>query len=317
MPTIRAIVVDPGVPGRLAIREVDAPTPAPSEALVRVAAFSLNRGEVRAASSAEAGWRPGWDFAGTVERAAADGSGPKQGARVAGMLEEGSWAESITVSTAMLAELPDAVSFAQAATLPIAGLTALYTLERGGPLLGRRVLVTGASGGVGLFACQLARLGGAARAVGVVRSAEHEAVVREAGADEVIVGGDTSMAKPFGPYDIIVESVGGASLASALQLLAQDGTCTLFGQTGAGETTIDSRQFYLNGGSTLYGFIIFYEVKRRPAGQDLARLAGLLADGKLRTSIEVEAPWTEIGDVTQRLLGRGFAGKAVIHVTTS
>ena len=99
----------------------------------------------------------------------------------------------------MLAELPDAVSFAQATTLPIAGLTALYTLERGGPLLGRRVLVTGASGGVGLFACQLARLGGAARVVGVVRSAEHEAVVREAGADEVIVGGDTSMAKPLAP----------------------------------------------------------------------------------------------------------------------
>lgn len=317
MVTIRAIVVDPSAPGRLTIREVDAPTPAPSEALVRVAAFSLNRGEVRSASSAEAGWRPGWDFAGTVERAAADGSGPKEGARVVGMLEEGAWAERVAAPTRILAELPDAVSFAQAATLPIAGLTALYTLERGGPLLGRRVLVTGASGGVGLFACQLARLGGASRVVGVVRSAEHEAPVREAGADEVIVGGDTSQAAPFGPYDTVVESVGGSSLASALKLLAQDGVCTLFGQTGSAETAFDSRQFYLNGGSTLYGFIIFYEVKRRPAGQDLARLAGLLADGKLRTSIEVEAQWTEIGDLTQRLLDRGFAGKAVIHIPES
>ncbi|HEV8193962.1 MAG TPA: alcohol dehydrogenase, partial [Ktedonobacterales bacterium] len=200
MPTTRAIVVDPSAPERLAIREVEAPAPAPSEAVVHVAAFSLNRGEVRAASSAEAGTRPGWDFAGTVERAAADGFGPKEGARVVGMLEEGAWAERITVPTVALAELPDAVSFAQAATLPIAGLTALYGLERGGSLLGRRVLVTGASGGVGLFACQLARLGGAERVVGVVRSAEHEAPVREAGADEVVIGADTSLAGPFGPY---------------------------------------------------------------------------------------------------------------------
>lgn len=314
MATTRAIVVDPGAPGRLAIREVEAPTPAPSEALIRVAAFSLNRGEVRGIASAEAGARPGWDFAGTVGQPAADGSGPRAGARVVGMLEDGAWAERIAAPTAMLAELPNAVSFAQAATLPIAGLTALYTLEQGGPLLGRRVLVTGASGGVGLFACQLARLGGASRVVGVVRSAEHEAPVREAGAHEVVTGGDTAAAKQFGPYDTIVESVGGTSLANALRLLAPDGTCVIFGQTGGGEVTFSASQFYLNGGSTLYGFIIFHEAKRRPADQDLARLATFVAEGKLRTSIEVEAPWDQIGDVVQQLADRRYAGKAVLHV---
>jgi NADPH2:quinone reductase len=314
MPTSRAIVVDPDAPGRLAIREVEMPAPAPSEALVRVAAVSLNRGEVREIGSAAAGWRPGWDFAGTVERAAANGSGPKHGARVVGMLDEGAWAEHIAVPTPALAELPDAVSFAQAATLPIAGLTALYAIERGGPLLGRRVLVTGASGGVGIFACQLARLGGAQRVVGVVRAAEHAAPVREAGAHEVVVGGDTAAAKPFGPYDTILDSIGGASLASALQLLAQDGTCILYGRTSGGDSTIDAAQFFLNGGSTLYGFIIFHEVKRHPAGQGLARLASLVAAGKLHTRIEVEAPWTEIADAARRLLDRRFPGKAVLHV---
>ena len=72
---VQAVVVDPGSPGRLALAEVEEPSTLPSEALVRVAAISLNRGEVRRAESSEPGFRLGWDLAGTVERAAADGSG--------------------------------------------------------------------------------------------------------------------------------------------------------------------------------------------------------------------------------------------------
>src|SRR5258708_18682222 len=174
MSSMRAVVIEPAAPGQLAIRDVGAPVPAPSEALVRVAAISLNRGEVRGAARANAGDRIGWDFAGTVERAAADGSGPPAGSRVVGLLESEAWAEQVAVETRALAQLPDAVSFEQAATLPIAGLTALYTLEIGGPLLGRKGLVTGASGGGGGLACQLARPGGADGA-GVGRSPAHQA----------------------------------------------------------------------------------------------------------------------------------------------
>jgi NADPH:quinone reductase-like Zn-dependent oxidoreductase len=310
---MRAIVVDSQAPGRLALREVEAPLPGRDEALVRVAAISLNRGDVRDVLFAEPGHRPGWDFAGTVERAAADGSGPRAGARVVGMLEAGAWSELVAVPIRSLAELPAAVSFAQAATLPIAGLTALYALDRGGPLLGRNVLVTGASGGVGLFACQLARAGGA-RVVGVVRQQAHVAAVRDAGAHEVVVGEASRAAEAFGPYHTILESVGGESLASALRLLAQDGVCILFGRSGGGESTIDVAQFFLNGGSTLYGFIIFHEVERYPAGQGLARLVRMVAEGTLHPHIEVEAPWTAIADVAQQLIDRRFPGKAVLHV---
>ena len=81
MSSIRAIVVDPEVPGRLAIKEVEAPQAGPSEALVQVEAISLNRGEVLGAMHAEAGWRPGWDLAGTVIKQAANGTGPKAGSR--------------------------------------------------------------------------------------------------------------------------------------------------------------------------------------------------------------------------------------------
>ena len=186
MSGIRAVVVDPDAPNRLALARAQEPSPTPSETLVRVVAVSLNRGEVRRVESNEPGFRPGWDLAGTVERAAADGSGPQAGSRVVGFLPSGAWAEVVAVPTHSVAVLPERVSFEEASTLPVAGLTALYALEEGGNLLGKSVLVTGASGGAGQFGLQLARAAGA-RVVGLVRREEHAGLVEEAGAHEVVV----------------------------------------------------------------------------------------------------------------------------------
>src|SRR5512132_4350103 len=141
----RAVVVDPDAPGRLVVRPVADPAPERGEAIVRVRAISLTRGEVRRSGMAAAGWRPGWDLAGDVERAAADGSGPRVGARVVGLLPEGAWASRVVIPTHALAALPEKVTFSQAATFPVAGLTALHALSKRGLLLGRRVLVTGAT----------------------------------------------------------------------------------------------------------------------------------------------------------------------------
>ncbi len=311
---MRAIVVDPNAAGRLALQEVAMPRPAANQALVRVAAISLTPYEITAVATAEPGTRPGWEFAGAVVHMAADGSGPQEGAHVAGFLDAGAWAEWLAVPASGLGMLPEGVSFTQAATLPIAGLTALYTLERGGPLLGRSVLITGASGGVGQFASQLARHGGAARVVGVVRSAAHAEAARSAGAQEVVVGEDNAGASRFGPYDVILESVGGSSLASALPLLAEGGTCISLGTTGGDESTIKVWDLYAKGGVNLYGFNIYYEVKQKPIAAGLPRLARMVADGTLCTSIGVEAPWTQIARVGQSLLERRFTGKAVLHV---
>src|SRR5215204_5861682 len=120
---ICAVVVDPGSPGKLAIREVELRDPDRDEVAVKVTAISLNRGETRRALQvADAGWRPGWDFAGVVERAAADGSGPPGGTRVVGILPSGAWAERVNCRSHAVAALPEEVSDAQAATLPVAGL---------------------------------------------------------------------------------------------------------------------------------------------------------------------------------------------------
>ncbi|MFQ5575175.1 MAG: zinc-binding dehydrogenase, partial [Terriglobia bacterium] len=219
-----AVVVDRAYPGTLTVREVALPTPLPSEALVRVTATSLNRGETRRAMEAADGWCPGWDLAGVVVQAAADGSGPPTSSRVVGLLRSGSWAESVVVPTNALAKLPNAATFAQAATLPVAGLTALYSLAKRGLLLHRRVCITGATGGVGGFAIQLARLA-AAEVVAQVRRPDQVAMVKQLGADAVIIGEETTAFAEHAPYDLVLESVGGRCLTSALATLTKDGVC--------------------------------------------------------------------------------------------
>jgi NADPH2:quinone reductase len=304
----RAVVVDPEAPGRLVIRPVDDPVADRGEALVRVKALSLNRGEVRRSGLAAPGWRPGWDLAGAVERAAADGSGPRAGARVVGLLPEGAWAERVAVPTHALAELPDKVTFAQAATFPVAGLTALYALAKRGPLLARRALVTGATGGVGDFALQLARLGGA-HVTASVRRVEQTALVRQAGAHEVVVG-DAIPATP--KYDLVVESVGGRTLGTALAALERGGVCVTLGVSGSSEVTFDARTFFVGGRATLYGFYLFVELGNEPAGTGLRRLAELVAAGQIAPRISLERPWTDIGQIAQELMARRFPGKAVL-----
>jgi NADPH:quinone reductase-like Zn-dependent oxidoreductase len=269
---------------------------------------------VRRAESSEPGFRPGWDLAGTVERAAADGSGPQEGSRVVGFLPSGAWAELVAAPTDSVAVLPEGVSFEEASTLPVAGLTALYALEEGGNLLGRSVLVTGASGGAGQFGVQLARAAGA-RVVGLVRREEHAGFVEEAGAHEVVVDESGAAAGERGPYHLVIESVGGEVLANALSMLAPGGTCVSFGTSASAEVEFDARTLYLTGGARLYGFILFHEVLARPASDGLARLVRMVADGRLKPRIEVEAPWTELGEIAARLIERGYTGKAVLRVS--
>jgi NADPH:quinone reductase-like Zn-dependent oxidoreductase len=304
----RAVVVDPEAPGRLVIREFAEPAPDRGEAVVRVRALSLNRGEVKRSTMAPAGWRPGWDLAGVVERAATDGSGPQAGARVVGLLGEGAWAERVAVPTHALAALPDKVTFSQAATFPVAGLTALYALAKGGLLVGRRVLVTGATGGVGDFAVQLARLGGA-HVTASARRADQTATVRQLGAHEVVVG-DEIPATP--KYDLVIESVGGRTLGTARAALERGGVCVALGVSASTEVTFDARQFFATGRSTLYGFYLFTELGQEPASVGLRRLAELVASGQLAPHVSLERPWVQIGPVAEDLMARRFPGKAVL-----
>ncbi|MFB5267472.1 zinc-binding dehydrogenase [Paenibacillus enshidis] len=311
---IRAITVDPLAPSYLTFKEVDAPQAQPWEALVQVKAVSLNRGEVKDAKDQEASYRPGWDFAGIVIEPAKSGTGPQKGARVVGLLPLGAWSEQVAAPISMLSEIPDELTFAEAATLPVSGLTALNALRKGGMLLGKRIFITGSTGGVGLFAHQLAAQSGAF-VVGTASTEEKAKLVREAGADEVIVGySEISSVGKFGPYDLIIDSVGGDTLAALLPQLAPQGICVAVGFSSSNTATIDMMNMVTSGGRTLYSFFLGEELTRQSAADDLGLLARLVADGRLMPRIEVEAPWTEIDTVAQSLIERKFSGKAVLHI---
>jgi len=313
MGAMRAVLVDRDLPERLVIRTAPAPAPGPSDVLIRVKAFSLNRGETRTALlEAETGWRPGWDVAGIVERAAADGSGPPTGARVVGSTL-GGWAELVAIPSSWVAELPDAVAFAQAAALPVAGLTARRALTKRGELTGLKVLVTGASGGVGTFALQLARSAGAT-VIAAIRDPEQEILATRLGAHDVALG-PPSAAAAHGPYDLILESVGAGSLAASLEVLASGGVCVLLGASAGGRTDFDASLFRRPGGVSLYGLVMGYEYRLEPPGIGLSDLAGRVATGELVPQIAREAPWTDVAEVARDLLDRRFSGKAVLHVS--
>jgi len=306
---MQALVAAPNRSDRIEHREVPEPSPARSEAIVEVRAVSLNRGEWNRLTVAQDGWRPGWDVAGIVIQRAADGSGPGEGTRVVGLVSGGGWGERVALPTAQLAELPTTVSFATAATLPVAGLTALRTLRVGGLLLGKHVLVIGAAGGVGRFAVQLAARAGA-RVTGVVGRTERKNGLVELGATEVTVGLDGAR----GPFDLILESAGGASLAAAFPLVATGGTIVSFGNSSREPTSFLINDFYARGGARLYGFFLFYELARDPITRDLAYLVAEVAAGRLQAPVAMEVGWKDAGTALKALAERRVDGKAVLNV---
>jgi NADPH:quinone reductase-like Zn-dependent oxidoreductase len=300
-----------GVPDApIVVVDAAVPAPAAGQALVRVHAISLNPGELRRSRSAQPGNPFGWDFAGTVERAAADGTGPAAGARVVGFVGAGAWADYVAAPTPQLGVLPHGVAFHDAATLPVAGLTALRTLRRGGDLDAKAVLVVPGTGGVGLFALQLARRAGATVTT-VIRNAANDVLVRGHGAHTVVVG-TTADAGHETKYDLILESLGGESLGAALGMLRPDGTVVSFGQTVHASTTFASADFYATGGATLYGFILFHEAQKVPVTADLEHLAALVEAGELAATIDATLSFDRITDAVSLRSERGLPGKIVV-----
>jgi NADPH:quinone reductase-like Zn-dependent oxidoreductase len=225
------------------------------------------------------------------------------------MVDQAGWSERVAARTSRMGVLPDTVSFSQAATLPVAGLTALRTLRLGGMLLGRNVLVTGASGGVGHFAVQLAAQAGA-HVTGIARNPERGKAQLASG--DVRLAGDMQAVQ--GPFDVILESVGGDSLTSALRLVGRDGIVVMFGNSSGQEARVAFGSIMSSPHARLYAFFIYESGEPPTFGSDLKVLADQIAAGRLQPHVGMETSWRDPMGTLQALRQRDFEGKAVLLI---
>ena len=303
---VKAFVATQDADWLVRMNKVAEPTPAPDEAVVAVEAYSVNRGETFVLEQAAAGWRPGKDVSGIVTRVAADGSGPAVGVRVVAHPASGGWAERVAVPTRGIAVLPDDVSFQAAAALPLAGLTALRLSRVAGAMAGRRMLMTGASGGVGHYFTELAADAGAALTV-VTATPERGERLRDLGARHVV----HHVADAIGPFDVVLESVGGATLPVALSKLAARGTLIWFGQASRTPAEVSFFRFWEGPVSGTIRHFDYTDTETSDA-DDLAALVGMVAAGLLHPEIGLAVDWSETPEALNRLRNRGVRGNVVL-----
>ncbi|WP_432171745.1 zinc-binding dehydrogenase [Streptomyces sp. 1222.5] len=302
--SVRALVVDPSAPAAVRLAEVPDPVPGPGQVLVDVSYASLNYGDLNDARSGRVpvGSVLGSDAAGAVVQAAADGTGPAVGTRVVA-LTSGAFAERVAIDVGALAEIPKNLEPAQAVALPVAGVAALRSLRAAGLGPGKRVLITGASGGVGRFAVQLAARAGA-HVIASVGSAARAEGLSEAGAGEVLIGLEGLQR----PVDVVIDSVGGSQLVAAWNLLAPGGSVQSVGWT-SGEPAAFPPYATVGPSKSLTSFVI-----EGDTGADLAVLTELAAEGAVTVEIGWQGSWDRFNEAAEALRGRRIPGKAVLEV---
>lgn len=311
---MRAYVTDPKAAGHIVESEVATPVQESNQVLVKVSHFSLNRGEIGFAAAGEPGRQIGWDIAGIVEKQAPDGSGPAVGSSVVAFSRaQRGWSQWVAVPVVDLAVVPEGIDLGLAATLPVAGLTALYTLERGERILGSRVLITGATGGVGNFAVILAKLMGA-EVVAQVRQREQVQALERLGADVVVVDSEGGKIADAGPFRLVVDGLGNALTSKAIHSLTPDGRAVLYGVTAGHELSLNAGFMLGSGRGRVEGFNLYRESEVESAAKGLDRLLKLMGQGRLPVQVERQVGWEEAPQAARDLMERKFGGKAVVAV---
>jgi NADPH:quinone reductase len=306
---MRALVADPSSSPALALADVPEPTPGPGELLLRMEAASVNRGEIRTAAAKTAGTVIGWDVVGTVLGAGEGAEGARTGERVLALSPgAGTFAELVVVPAEWALPLPAGSDLVTASALPVAGLTAVNILRLTRTHAGDRVLVTGAAGGVGSLAVQLA-VAEKAEVTGQVGGQERAAFVTELGATALVHPGDGS--EVDGQYEVILDAIGGPMFAPLLRALAFKGRMLLYGNSAGGSCTFRPEDLYPKAVS-VQGFRVFQSVPPDQGVRDLGMLAELVDAGRLRVPVQATAPLAEALPLLADLMDRRVTGKVVL-----
>lgn len=322
---MRAIVRDRfGGPEELAMGEVEAPTPGDGDVIIRVHASSVNSADLRvlradpSISRLSFGMRRpkhrvlGRDVAGVVASVGAKVTRLRPGDRVLCEADDGAYAEFVRVPERFVATIPEALSFEQAATLPLAGGAALQAVRAAGPLgPGRSVLVTGASGNVGLFAVQFAAASGAE--VTAVCSGAKADLVRRAGAAHVIDYRTQDVTAGDARYDVVIDVAGDRRWSSLRRVLAPKGTLVL--ASGGGGPVLGPLPNMA--GALLTSPFVSQRITTLSATRsrdDLEEIAAMVAAGELTPMIDRVYPLEEVPEAFRRLEAGEARGKLVIAV---
>lgn len=307
-----------GSPDVLRLAEVPIPTPKEDQVLVKVHAAAANpldwhrmRADpilVRLSDGLRKPKDPrlGADIAGRVEAVGAQVTEFQPGDEVFGEIGAGGFAEYVAVAAKALTHKPTNRTFAEAAAVPVAGFTALQGLRDTGKIQpGQRVLVNGASGGVGAYAVQLAKHFGA-HVTGVC-SGRNVDLVRSLGADQVIDYTQTDFTRTGQRYDLILDTIGNRSVADCRRVLTPTGICAVAGFTTLG------RLFQVIllgswGGQKMATFLA------QPNQNDLRLLKELLEAGKIRSVIDRYYPLAQTADAIRYLETGRARGKVIITV---
>jgi NADPH:quinone reductase-like Zn-dependent oxidoreductase len=318
-----------GTPDVLRLEEIDRPTiKEDNQVLIKVRAAAINPldwHEVRGTPyfgrlmgmgfSSPKNPKRGVDFAGEVLAVGKGVTRFKPGDQVFGVAP-GSLAEYAWARDTRIALKPESISYEEAAAVPVAAITALQSLRDAGKLkAGQKVLINGASGGVGTYGVQIAKAMGAE--VTAVCSGRNGELVRSLGADRVIDYTKEDFAEHPERYDLVIDNVGNRSLSDMRSVLKDDGTFVLIGGGGPEDMT--------------WGFgFVGGMIHRKVAGwftdqtltfmiasvktADLDYLAGLMTEGKLKSVIDRRYPLAETPDAVRYLETGRARGKVVIQV---
>lgn len=304
----------------LAVQDVANPSPKPGEILVRVRAAGIAKGNWLLTHGLPFIARPsygfrrpndpiaGLQFAGVVESSNAPDSDLAVGDEVFGQ-HPGAFAELVAVPAASVARKPAAVSFEQAAATPISGLAALQAVRAAALSPGQRVLVVGASGGVGSFAVQIAKSTGA-HVTGMASTRNLERL-RALGADDVIDYKRERIDARGKPYDAVIDIAGNRSVSALRRVLTPSGTLVIVGGSGGRLTMGFERTL----GAMLLNRFVRHRIVgllSQPNTADLQELSRLMADGSITPLVQPPVRLERAAEAIEQV-GRGeVAGSLVV-----